>query len=104
MLICIGFYSLNYLSAYVALLCLLVLVGALLAAVLIKLTVRYLEISSLVSFPCLTIVTIFALFHVLGKQAVLKHLLYKAVVDLGKKLKARWRMSLVILSPPGVLF
>ena len=62
------------------------------------------EISSLISFPGLTIYITFALFHILGKQAVLRHQLYKAVVDFGNKLKARWRMSLVIPSSPGALF
>jgi hypothetical protein len=45
--------------------------------------------SSLVSFPGLIIGIIIADFHRLGKQAVLKHPLYKAVVDFDNKLKAR---------------
>jgi hypothetical protein len=66
-----------------------------LAAVLIKLIGRYFKTSSHVCFPGLPIGNVFALFHILGKQTVLKHSLHIAVVDLGNKLKARWRLSLV---------
>ena len=62
------------------------------------------EISSAVSFPGLTIGIIFAHFHILGKQVVLKHPLYRAVIDLGNKMKTCRRMSLVILSSPGMSF
>ena len=67
---------------------------------LIRLVERYLEMSSQVSFPAL-IIGIIAVFHLLGKQAILKHPLYKAVVNLGSKLKARRRMSLIMPSSPG---
>jgi hypothetical protein len=72
--------------------------------VLIKLIGHYFEILSLGSFPGLTVGIIFSMFHVLGKQTVLRHPLYIAVVDLGNKLKTHWRMSLVTLSLPGALF
>jgi len=70
------------------------------AAVLIRFIGRYLEMSSLVSLPGLIIGIIIADFHHLGKQAVLKHPLHIAVVESGIKLKARYRMSLVIPSFP----
>jgi hypothetical protein len=56
-----------------------------LAAVLIKVIGRYFVISSQVSFPGFTMSISFALFHVLGKHAVLKHPLYIAVVAFGSK-------------------
>jgi len=57
--------------------------------VLIRLIGRYLAMSLLVSFPGLIIAIIIAVFHCLGKQAILRQPLYNAVVDLGNKLKAQ---------------
>jgi hypothetical protein len=60
-----------------------------LASVLIRLIGRYLATSLLVSFPGLIIGIIIAVFHRLGKQAVLRQPLYNAVVDLGSRLKVQ---------------
>jgi hypothetical protein len=47
-----------------------------------------LAMSLLVSFPGL-IIDIIAVFHRLGKQAILRQPLYNAVVNLGNRLKAQ---------------
>jgi hypothetical protein len=71
------------------------------ANVLIRLICRYLGMSLLVSFPAWLLVLLSLSSIADGKRAILRQPLYSADVDLGSRLKAHWRMSVVIPSYRG---
>jgi hypothetical protein len=62
---------------------------------------RYLDGSILFSLPGFVIGIIFAVFHLLGKQPLFRHLLYIAVTSLGNLLNVHRKIALVMLSIPG---